>query len=176
MYKLIAATLAGLYVVTTVFGEPAEAAMKKDAAQVGQAGFSLASFIIPASLAIEETPLERPDRLSEGEAIEMALAAGRELRESRKSTPDLRGLIAAVEQDVDVDAVQAEIDAAWFVTGDSVNLREGPSTSNGVIGRVSLGQPAEVLSDTSGDWIRIRTADGTDGWIYGKYLSAERPS
>ncbi len=73
------------------------------------------------------------------------------------------------------EGVQAT-DGMWYVTGTTVNLRAGPSTSDSVVGRVSLGQRAEVLSETSDGWFEIRTADDQQaGFIFGKFLSENRP-
>ena len=67
-------------------------------------------------------------------------------------------------------------DAMWYVTGNTVNLRGGPSTSDAVVGRVRLGQQAEVIEETADGWFRIQTTDdGQNGYIFGRFLSQNRP-
>ena len=43
-----------------------------------------------------------------------------------------------------------------FVTGDRVNLRSGPSTSNDVVGSVTRGQAVELVEYESNGWAQIR--------------------
>jgi SH3-like domain-containing protein len=52
----------------------------------------------------------------------------------------------------------------------AVNLRAGPSVSNN---KLSVLQPGESVrvGETSGGWVHVYRADGTDGWIYGRYLN-----
>lgn len=51
-----------------------------------------------------------------------------------------------------------------------LNLRTGPGMSNGV--KMVLRKDAEVtVVRKAGDWYEIKTASGTQGFVYGKYLS-----
>lgn len=49
-----------------------------------------------------------------------------------------------------------------------VNLREGPGTNHGLLGRVVRGdpvcEPMTVLGE-EGDWYRVRLPDGREGWV-----------
>jgi hypothetical protein len=82
---------------------------------------------------------------------------------------------AATALAVPADEV-AEPVAPWFVTGNRVNLRQGPSTATSVIGQVTLGQKAQVLEETADGWYRIETSEGAQsGYIYGRYLSQTEP-
>ncbi len=52
------------------------------------------------------------------------------------------------------------------VTGNRVNVRGGPSTAFGVVGRLVRGDEVEVLEDTGDGWIRFRALDSeTTGWV-----------
>ncbi|MCL6589108.1 MAG: C40 family peptidase [Firmicutes bacterium] len=56
------------------------------------------------------------------------------------------------------------------VTGDYVNLRAAADYSAAVINRLMRGRQAAVLENT-GSWTRVRLADGTEGWIFNKYIT-----
>ena len=53
---------------------------------------------------------------------------------------------------------------------DSANVRGGPSTRYSVIGRVTRGEEIPVLG-SQGGWLKVRLADGTEGWVYSKIVS-----
>lgn len=65
-------------------------------------------------------------------------------------------------------------EAHAFVTGSSVNQRQGPSTSYDVIGSLREGTRVEVLSQT-GQWTQVRSRLG-DGWMASQFLSSRRPA
>ena len=72
--------------------------------------------------------------------------------------------------------VAAPNEAAWYVTGSRVNLREGPSTSTAVVGQAREGQRVEVLGGGADGWMRIRVIEsGITAYIYGRFL-AEAPA
>lgn len=57
-----------------------------------------------------------------------------------------------------------------MVTTDSLNVRSGPSTSNGVITTIPSGTTVELMGDPQGAWYPIRYA-GNKGWSHGDWLS-----
>jgi hypothetical protein len=62
------------------------------------------------------------------------------------------------------------------VTGSSVNLRAGPSTSTSVLARLTRDARAEVLDEAADGWFRIRDlASGTEGFMSGDFLTAVNP-
>ena len=62
------------------------------------------------------------------------------------------------------------------VTGSSVNLRAGPSTSTSVLARLTRDTRAEVLDEAADGWFRIRDlASGTEGFMSGDFLAAVNP-
>lgn len=71
------------------------------------------------------------------------------------------------DRDVEVIKVayQAKVQAK---SGSTVNMRSGPSTSNGVVVRVATGQIVDVTS-VSGDWSAI-TWNGKSGYMMNEYL------
>lgn len=181
MFKLITATLAAIYAVMYVVGaEDRRVEVSRQATNDDAVGFTLAA-LKPTD--IDSTPLPTTSfGISDQEAVNIALKAGAEMRSNRSSAP-LYGVVAAVdsagvaaaaasENVAKIEAAQAEM---WYVTGSSVNLREGPGTGNAVVGKLVFGDEAQVIGDENG-WYQIKTIDGTaSGWIFGKFLADSRP-
>ncbi len=58
------------------------------------------------------------------------------------------------------------------VTGTRVNMRDGPGTIYPVIGRLTIGQEVEVLSESGTGWLRLRSVEGRQlGWIAASLIS-----
>jgi hypothetical protein len=53
----------------------------------------------------------------------------------------------------------------------TANVRPAPNTNNEPIAKVAAGDVVEVLAQ-SGEWYRVRLADGTEGWVAGSVVSA----
>ena len=65
------------------------------------------------------------------------------------------------------------------VTADSLNVRKGAGTSYSVITKLSKGTVVDVLESASNGWKKIKTSNGTIGWVSGSYLAngvVEQPS
>jgi len=59
------------------------------------------------------------------------------------------------------------------VTGNVVNLRAGPSTDVGVVGRLKRGTKAVLLAEGDDGWVQIRdVASGRIGFMSGDFLTA----
>ncbi len=58
-----------------------------------------------------------------------------------------------------------------MVTTDSLNMRSGPSTSNGIITTIPRGVTVELMGSASGPWYPIRHA-GNKGWSHGDWLTS----
>ena len=76
-------------------------------------------------------------------------------------------------KDVDYEGDEEPMKTATVVrtqtsTGNSVNLRYGPSTSSKLVERVPFGSVVEVLND-AGEWCRVRWEDH-EGWMMANYL------
>lgn len=54
---------------------------------------------------------------------------------------------------------------ARIISGHRVNLRDGPSTGNGVLTVLLFGTPVFPERE-EGDWVLLRTADGSVGWVH----------
>lgn len=60
-----------------------------------------------------------------------------------------------------------------YVVADAINVREGPSTSNAVIGRLTRNEAVSVVSEAESGWVRIRIeGDGLEGFVAARLLSA----
>jgi len=69
----------------------------------------------------------------------------------------------------------AAAERLWVRDEVRINVRSGPGTGHGVVGLVKTGDALEVLSRGDG-WLRIRTPDGTEGWMPAGYLEPEPPA
>ncbi|MDO5620684.1 MAG: SH3 domain-containing protein [Paracoccus sp. (in: a-proteobacteria)] len=58
-----------------------------------------------------------------------------------------------------------------YITGNRVNYREGPSTSNSVIGALTRGTAVERLETMPNGWVQIIDPQGRRGYISGQFLS-----
>jgi uncharacterized protein YgiM (DUF1202 family) len=73
------------------------------------------------------------------------------------------GVIPASETPVDLR----------LVSGNNVNMRNGPGTSYSVVGRLTRGEEVEVLSDPGNGWLKLRVAEtGNVGWMADFLVSA----
>ena len=52
----------------------------------------------------------------------------------------------------------------------AVNMRSGPSTSNGTISVLQAGLAVQT-GQSSGGWVQVTLSNGTTGWVYGTYLT-----
>ncbi len=174
MFRLTVATLAALYGVLYIFGD--ESRRPEQVSRTEPVPLS----VVPASV-LNAKPASfdsfTTTMVSESEAVQMALAAGRKLREERKRAPLATIGTASYEvaMAAEITRIAAEPIDYWYVTGSRVNLRNGPGTGNAVVGQVTWATEAEVLSEENG-WYQIRLSDGSaSGWIFGKFLNDQRP-
>lgn len=179
MIKFVVATVAVIFIVLLVFGDESRREEVSHGDSKSSFEFSLASFI-PQPNEIKEVELKPTATLSDGEAVQAAVEAGKLHRANRTATNnrDIVKAVSALVPAVTDNDIANESSAAvdfWYVTGTRVNLRAGPGTVNAVVARLGLGTEAEVLSDPAGAWIEIRTADGTAGWISSKFLTDTAP-
>ena len=57
------------------------------------------------------------------------------------------------------------------VNTDSLNMRKGAGTSYSVITKLSKGTVVDVIESASNGWKKIKTSNGTIGWVSGSYLA-----
>jgi SH3 domain protein len=71
--------------------------------------------------------------------------------------------------------ITAEATTLYVSEVREISLRSGPASDYKIALFVSTGQPLTVL-ETSGDWTKVQTAQGKDGWILTRFLKKEAPS
>ena len=68
------------------------------------------------------------------------------------------------------DEEEEEEETAVAKTTDYLNLRKGPGMSYDVLFTMAKGSTVTVLGDPDGDWVKVRTASGTEGYCSREYL------
>ncbi|EYD75498.1 hypothetical protein Rumeso_02925 [Rubellimicrobium mesophilum DSM 19309] len=69
------------------------------------------------------------------------------------------------------DAAPSEGPDLRRILSDRVNLREGPGTDAPTLGLLREDDEVAVLA-AEGDWLRIRTESGAEGWISARFVAA----
>ncbi|TKW63617.1 MAG: hypothetical protein DI616_19360 [Paracoccus denitrificans] len=168
MFKLIFLTLLAFATVLVVFGEgdgrrieapsveTVPAAADADITAEAPAEAVSASAGIVDAPAVQQTPEQQPDYPG----------------------PDLRPSPEYAGQTPEAGSAENLADAptdTLYVTGNTVNFRAGPSTSDEVVGRLSRGAMVTAIGERSGDWVEIRDGEGQTGFISAQFLSSDRP-
>lgn len=64
----------------------------------------------------------------------------------------------------------------WYVTANSVNVREGPSTDTSVVEKLRRGDAVAVLYEDGSEWARIALeGDVPEGYVALRFLAPEAP-
>lgn len=65
----------------------------------------------------------------------------------------------------------------WYVAGNSLNVRSGPSTNDAVVGKLTRGEATLVVWREGPDWARIRIeGDGIEGYVAMRFLTPDVPA
>jgi len=178
MLKYIAVTVVALFGIGLTIGDESRRQEVSRASGDAFTGLSFANFAASSNVEVETLETPRSD-ISEAEAVATALEAAKTHRAAQEVRITLRGMTApepVVTNAVVTETVSTEPDIEmWYVTGSRVNIRSGPSTSNGIVTQAVFGDEAEPLTSTASDWIEIRMSDGTTGWIFSKFLDDNLP-
>lgn len=67
----------------------------------------------------------------------------------------------------------AQAQSMVSVDTNTLNMREGPTTSSQVLWKLSRGYPLEVVQ-RQGNWLKVRDFEGDDGWV-SRSLTASKP-
>jgi hypothetical protein len=63
-----------------------------------------------------------------------------------------------------------------FVNANAINVRQGPSTNDPVIGRLTRSEAVTVVSDNGDGWVLVRLeGDGVEGYVAGRLLTDRAP-
>lgn len=179
---LVVVTLIGFYVVLAVYGtgdpraarRQAEAPAPRTAAQ--DAGTSQPKSPSPPAAPAAEPVLVRAEAQTPEQVQRFPGPPLRPSPEYPNGTPAASGPAkptpgAQATDDTPPDDTTAG--PRLYVTGDRVNFRAGPSTGQPVIGALTRGTAVQALGPTEGDWIKIRDAQGREGFMSGRFLSAD---
>ena len=133
-----------------------ESVAAESAANAMIGGDTLAELPTPQPIPAAMTELQPQVRLIGVAAIEPEL-----------TEPSFAGLsTVAASENVTMDK---DIRA---VTGSVVNMRSGPGTSFGVVGKLSRDTKVEVIQDAGNGWVELRPVDGEkSGWMADFLLS-----
>ena len=83
---------------------------------------------------------------------------------------------SVIEERVPVAATPPVLPVRW-VTAGSINMRDGPSTRNAVIGRLTRNEAVSIVGDAGDGWVLIRIeGDGAEGYVAGRLLTDRDPS
>lgn len=75
------------------------------------------------------------------------------------------------EEDPTVSETPAPDPIVLVVTGGRVNLREGPSTSSTIVGKLNRGEATELIANLDNGWMHIRhLTSGREGYMSGDFL------
>ena len=130
--------------------------------------------------AVAAAPMPEATRADSAPQAHALPAAVRRLADSPVDGPS-RPVVIGVAQPVPEPAQVRPVAATVAATSDpsfrsvqvaGANVRGGPSTGHGVIGRITMGEEVEVVEDPGNGWVRIRIeGDGIDGWVAERLLS-----
>lgn len=62
-----------------------------------------------------------------------------------------------------------------YASGDRVRVRTAPDTASEILTHLMFAESVTVLGDREGEWYRIRTSDGTEGYVHADYISFTVP-
>jgi SH3 domain protein len=72
-------------------------------------------------------------------------------------------------------AVAASAQTRYVSDELTITLRTGPSTQNQILRNLTSGAAVEVLQELPDEgYTRVRTTDGTEGWVISRYLQTDR--
>lgn len=167
---LILATLAGLFLILSVWGAGNPRAERRPLSPVPEAP-------VPAAAEQATAPAPAP---AEGQAAPAVVQATAQTPQQvqRFPGPPLRPSPEhAGNAPVPAAAPTAALPTGpvLYVTGDRVNMRAGPSTGDRVVVSLRRGAAVQPLGPDDAGWVNIRDADGRVGFVSGRFLSPEAP-
>ena len=77
-----------------------------------------------------------------------------------------------INVDVQVSGLAAGTSLTVATEDSNLNIRQEPSTEAAIIGKAAKGENVTLVEQTSDDWWKVKTASGTEGYAYARYLQA----
>ncbi len=172
LLKMVVALLALIVGAMMLVGEGPEMAMGSDEPEMTTEEIA----------ALETANDASPETVSKAEESPVLLAAAKAepaaepepepvLEASLTSATDaaVEAALAGTEPSEPDVADAVELTTVGVVLGRRVNVRSGPSTSDGVIGQVVENQEVEILGYENNGWARI-LLNGEEGYMSGDFL------
>lgn len=160
---LMLATLAGLFLILSIWGDGNPRAERRPAPPLQTAARDAGTDPLPAMPAPVPQPTPAAVVQAESQTPE---------RVQRFPGPALR---PSPEHAGRTPAPAALDGPVLYVTGDRVNVRAGPSTGDRVVMALGRGAAVQPLGAQDGEWVNIRDADGRTGYVAGRFLSPDAP-
>ena len=115
-------------------------------------------------------------KLSKGTVVDVLESASngwKKVKTSNGTTGWVSGsyLTTGVVEYTSTDNSTSQTSYKATVNTDSLNMRKGAGTSYSVITKLSKGTVVDVLESASNGWKKIKTSNGTIGWVSGSYLA-----
>ena len=76
---------------------------------------------------------------------------------------------------ISMNAIEANAMEKGIVIASTLNIRNGPSTSNTVVGKLNKGQSIELL-EKGRDWHKVKISNGIIGWVSSQYIYLQQNS
>jgi len=74
--------------------------------------------------------------------------------------------------DVQVSGLAAGTPLTVVTESSNLNIRQEPSTEAAVVGKAAKDEIVTLVEQTSGEWWKVSTKDGEEGYAYSRYLKA----
>lgn len=74
--------------------------------------------------------------------------------------------------DVQVSGLVAGTPLTVITESTNLNIRQEPSTEAALAGKAAKGEVVTLVEQTSGEWWKVKTKDGEEGYAYSRYLKA----
>lgn len=166
MFKLLSLLSATLFLVLLIGGEDR-----------GQARLGLQNHYAPPEpvpMVIAETPVASSDVVLATYAAPVpepvALPALQPASEIAPTTVALEQPAAALPE---TQVIETDV---RFVNSAAINVRQGPSTNEAVIGRLTRNEAVTVVADNGDGWLLVRIeGDGVEGYVAGRLLTDRAP-
>jgi uncharacterized protein YgiM (DUF1202 family) len=114
---------------------------------------------------VDTAPLAVVEDIAPREEEEATVLSAEEPKEILPSLVDNQIVVTPLDINDEVITLQDGSDIR-AVSGDRVNVRDGPGTNYSVVNQLVRGDKVEVLQDVGDGWVKLRPVDGGPvGWI-----------
>lgn len=138
--------------------------------------------VMPVAQAEPATPMPTapvqaaPVTLASAETVPVPLISMAAATEPALREPEAV-IVPAVATGEPAASVDEPAAALRWVSAQAINVRQGPSTGNPVIGRLTRGEAVSVVEDTGDGWVMIRIeGDGVEGYVAARLLTDADPN